>query len=199
MTASYAELRERQAGLQAEAAQLLAELADASVFADLGPVLPTGSFVSGLMCWPDLDVMVLARPDYSPRDVLDLLARFVDLRGVVGFDYRDERGPRCPTDEVRDERYHLPITMLRNGRAWRLDLSVWLHDAHANVTAWHERLRDTITEEQRAAVLRVKDVWHRLPSYPNQVGGKEVYDAVLDDGVRTPKQFGAWLAAREDR
>jgi hypothetical protein len=44
-------------------------------------------------------------------------------------------------------------------------------------------------------VLRIKDVWHRLPSYPDEVSGWEVYTAVLRDGVRTPEQFARWLAA----
>ena len=60
------------------------------------------------MCWPDLDLMVLVGADFSPHDVLGLLHRVVDLPGIVGFDYRDERGPRCSTGETRDERYHRP-------------------------------------------------------------------------------------------
>ena len=39
---------------------------------------------------------------------------------------------------------------------------MWLHDPHANVTAWHRNLRDTVTA------------------------------AVLHDGVRRPAQFAAW-------
>jgi hypothetical protein len=31
----------------------------------------------------------------------------------------------------------------------------------------------------RLAVLRIKDVWHRLPSYPDTVGGWDIYTAVL--------------------
>ena len=44
------------------------------------------------------------------------------------------------------------------------------------------------------AVLRLKDDWHRRPAYPHQVCGMQIYTAVLDDGVRTPDQFAAWLA-----
>jgi hypothetical protein len=71
---------------------------------------------------------------------------------------------------------------------------LWLHDLHENVTRWHEELRGRITAEQRRAVLRIKDDRHRRPSYPHTVGGLEIYAAVLDDGVRTPQQFAAWLA-----
>ena len=85
------------------------------------------------------------------------------------------------------------MTLQRETASWRIDLTVWLHDPHTNVTAWHEALRDRITNEQRSAVLRIKDVWHRLPSYPDQISGLEIYSAVLDGGVRTPGQFASWL------
>jgi hypothetical protein len=78
---------------------------------------------------------------------------------------------------------------------WRIDLSVWLRDLHGHVADWHVRLRDASTDQQRLAVLRIKDIWHRLPSYPDQVSGWEISTAVLGDGVRPPEQFAGWLAA----
>jgi hypothetical protein len=191
-----AELLGRQSALQAEARHLLAELDLAALVADIGPVLLAGSFVSGLMCWPEVDVMVLAGPDFAPQDVLRLLQRIVGLPGVTALDYHDERGPRCVTGQIRDERYHVTITVDRRDHPWQVDLALWLHDAHRNVTRWHEELRERITAEQRLAVLRIKGVWHRRPDYPHQVGGLDIYTAVLDDAVRTPEEFAAWLAGR---
>jgi hypothetical protein len=186
----------RQAELQAEGRRLLDELALERMLADVGPVRYTGSFVSGLMSWPDLDVMVLSHPEFTPSDVLALEARIITNPGVIGFDYRDERGARSPTGTPRDERYHLPTFVERGTRLWRLDLTVWLRDDHTNLTVWHEQLRDTITAEQRRAVLRIKDVWHRRPDYPDVVSGLEIYTAVLEHGVRTAQQFGVWWSAQ---
>jgi hypothetical protein len=191
--ASDEELLARQSALQAEARQVLAEL-DLPAQVAGKPLLLAGSFVSGLMCWPEVDVMVLAGPDFSPQDVLALLQRIVGLPGVTALEYHDERGPRCVTDQVRDERYHVGITVDRPACPWHIDLTLWLHDPHINVTRWHEDLRERITGEQRRAVLRIKDVWHRRPSYPERVGGLEIYTAVMDDAVRTPDEFAAWLA-----
>lgn len=193
--AADAELLARQSLLQAEARALLADLDLDSQLADIGPLLVTGSFVSGLMCWREIDIMVLVGGHFSPEDVLLLLKRvgerFTSLR------YSDERGPRCPTGQVRDERYHVILTVDRAGHTWQVDLSLWLHDLHQNVTRWHEELRDTITAEQRTAVLRIKDAWHSRPCYPDQVGGLDIYAAVVDHGVRSPRQFATWLAQRE--
>lgn len=172
---------------------MLAHLDLTAIVAGVGPMLLTGSYVSGLMCWPDLDIMVHVGAAFAPEDVLQLLQRIVDRPGVVGFDYRDERGQRSPTGTVRDERYHVPIALSRDSLTWRIDLTLWLNDPHANLTAWHENLRDTVTIEQRNAILRIKDVWYRLPSYPDQVGGMQIYTAVLDDGVRAPQEFATWL------
>ena len=73
LPASDEDLLARQAALQEEARQVLAELDLAALVADIGPLLLAGSFVSGLMCWRELDVMVLAGGDFSPQDVLWLL------------------------------------------------------------------------------------------------------------------------------
>jgi hypothetical protein len=190
------ELLARQSALQAEAREVLAELSLATLFADIGPLLVTGSFVSALMCWREIDVMVLAGGDFSPQDVLGLAQRIVGQAAVTSLEYHDERGPRCLTGQIRDERYHVPFTVERAGQSWRIDLTLWLHDAHLNVTRWHEELRERITAGERSAVLRIKDVWHRRPDYPDQVGGLDIYTAVINDGVHTPEQFAAWLADR---
>jgi len=182
------ELDARQAALQAEAGEVLASL---GCFLDgVGDPITTGSFVSGLMVWRDLDVMVLGGPQFSPSDVIALLGRAVDLPGVTGFSYLDERGERTPTGEQRDERYHIVLAL----GEWRIDLSIWLHDDHRNVTGWHQDLKKRLTGEQRRAILRIKDIWHRRPEYPDELSGLEIYTAVLEHGVRTPEQFAAHLA-----
>ena len=79
---------------------------------------------------------------------------------------------------------------------WRIDLSVWLHDLHTNVRDWHVALRDRITPEERLTVLRIKDIWWRLPTYPDEIGGGDIYEAVLEDGVRTVEAFDRWLLDR---
>lgn len=82
--ASDEELLVRQSALQAEAGEVLAGLDLAALVADLGPLLVTGSFVSGLMCWREVDVMVLVGSDFSPREVLGLLTRIVAQAGGHG-------------------------------------------------------------------------------------------------------------------
>ncbi|WP_052720284.1 MULTISPECIES: hypothetical protein [Actinoplanes] len=155
----------------------------------LGPVEPTGSFVSGLMVWRDLDVMMHGGPQYGPDDVVALLGRAVGIPGLTGFAYSDERGERSPTGKERDERHHITLTV----GEWRVDVSVWLHDDHAAAGAWHRELAGRLTEEERQAILAIKTLWHQRPEYPGEVSGFDIYTAVLEHGVRDAVEFGAWL------
>ena len=93
------DLLARQAALQEQ--EMLARLDLGALVAEVGPLLVTGSFVSGLMAWPEVDVMVLAGRDFSPQDVMGLMARVVTRPGVTGLGFRDERGARCVTDTGR--------------------------------------------------------------------------------------------------
>jgi hypothetical protein len=106
-SASDEELLARQSALQEEAGEVLAGLGLAALVADIGPLLVTGSFVSGLMCWP----------------------------GTARADHR-RTTPGCPEDQ---RRLAPPSVLYARGR------------------------------------------------------GLEIYTAILDDEVRTPQQFAAWL------
>ena len=53
-----------------------------------------------------------------------------------------------------------------------------------------------LTDEMRLAILWIKDVWHRLPTYPDEVSGTDIYTAVLEHGLRTPEQFATYLQER---
>ena len=83
--ASDEDLLARQSMLQDEAREVLAGLDLAALAAGTGPLEVTGSFASGLMCWRELDVMVLAGRDFSPPDVMSLLARIMRRTGVTSI------------------------------------------------------------------------------------------------------------------
>lgn len=191
------DLLQRATALQAEAREVLAELHLEHSMSVFAPPLFAGSFVSGLMTWRDLDIMLPGGPTLSPAEVLGGLAELVSTPGVVGFTYADERGSRSPTGETLDERYHVTASYVRPSGTWRLDLTFWLHDPHEHVTRWHEQLSGSLTDVQRVTILDIKDFWCRRAEYPDEVSGFEVYTAVLDHGVRSPQEFGTWLAERQ--
>ena len=82
------------------------------------------------------------------------------------------------------------------GDEWKIDVSLWSPESPPGPLAHAEELQRRLTDETRLAILWIKDAWHRSPSYPDRVGGTDVYEAVLEHGVRTPEQFGRYLLRR---
>jgi len=189
------ELLSRATELQAEGRQLLAELALPTVFPGFGSVEPVGSIVSGLMVWGDLDLMFSA-PSATPALVLAGMRRLVEDPRIVAMDYHDERADRRPTPAMTDERFYLVCKYAGPHRQWKIDITIWLHDVARPTRSYAESLLD-ITDAQRLDILRLKEIWHKLPAYPYEIGGLDIYTAVLEHGVRTPEQFTAYLGERK--
>ncbi|MEU4687972.1 hypothetical protein [Actinoplanes sp. NPDC023714] len=136
----------------------------------LGPLVATGSYVSGLMVSREIDVVM----DGGPADVVPLFARAVEIPGLTGFAY-DRAG-----DDIK-------VTLTVG--AWRVLLSL-RPDGGPDPAGWHRDLAARLTGEEREAILAIKRMWHERPEYP---GADAVCTAVLEDGVRTAVEFGVWL------
>ena len=191
-----AELLERQRSLQAEARQVLTDLALMSSLSQLGHAEHIGSSVSGLMVWRDLDVGARC-PQPSPDRVFQTLQPILTHSRVHEVLYREETGPRSPSGQSTDQRYYFVLRyMTVADQRWKIDISIWLTDAPRNQLGHLEDLARRLTDETRLAILWIKDVWHRLETYPDEVSGTDIYAAVLDHGVRTPEQFATYLLER---
>ena len=197
LDATYAaELLQRQRSLQAEARQVLTDLALMSALSRLGHAEHIGSSVSGLMVWRDLDVGARC-PQPSPDRVFQTLQPILTHSGVHEVLYREETGPRSPSGKPTDQRYYFVLRYMNGAdQRWKIDISIWLTDAPRNQLGHIEDLARRLTDETRLAILWIKDVWHRLETYPDEVSGTDIYSAVLDHGVRTPEQFAAYLLER---
>jgi hypothetical protein len=115
----------------------------------------------------------------------------------VGLHYANERGPYNPhADHASDRYYFVFYHQTAQGQTWKIDLSFFFSEQMLGALDHLDWLQRELTEETRLAILWIKDIWHRLPAYPYQVGGYEMYDAVLNAGVRTPDEFDAYLIAR---
>ncbi len=186
MGSSGEELLARQDALQAEARRFAKEHCVAGLLAPLGRVIPVGSAVTGLMVWRDLDYTVDAEGATATAvwdAVRPLLLR---CRRLV---YADETGDRVAETAPYERHYFV----FRIGD-WKLDISVWTNGAPAEVEGYQHQLAARIDDETRLAILRLKDAWHTRPEYPEVVGAFEIYEAVLEHGVRTPEELERYLA-----
>jgi hypothetical protein len=148
------------------------------------------------MVWRDIDFAVRCR-DLTPGRAWDALRPLLAQPRLMRLNYWNEAGERSPTGRADDQRdYFVVYVASAAGDEWKIDLSLWLSDAPRPHLAQLDDLRRRLTDETRLAILWIKDVWHRLPSYPEEVSGVDVYDAVLEHGVRTPDEFAVYLRQR---
>ena len=184
------ELLERQAALQAESREFAAEHRVERLLEPLGRVIPVGSAVTGLMVWRDLDYTVDA-PGAAASDVWDALRPLV--HACQRLAYADETGDLV-AEAAPFERHYFVFRLA----GWKLDISVWTNGSPEEVERYQQKLRE-LDFSTRLAILRIKDAWHTRPEYPEIVGGFEVYEAVLDHGVRTAEEFEAHLVRDRQR
>jgi hypothetical protein len=197
LDATYAaELLRRQEALQIEAQQVIAELNLMTLLSCAGKPEHIGSSVAGLMVWRDLDFNILC-PQPAPDLIFETMRPLMTHPRVTQLHYHNDTGSYAPPELQGDERYYFVVYYKSKvGHEWKIDLSFWLSEAPRNQLAYLEYLAQRLTDETKLAILWIKDVWSRLPTYPYQVGGTDIYDAVLEQGIRTPDQFRAYLLER---
>jgi hypothetical protein len=194
--ATYAaELLRRQDALQAEAEQTLAALDIVAMLEPAGPVVFNGSYVTGLMVWRDLDVSVTA-PDMTSRQAYETMLPLLTHPDIRLVRYLNQAGDRHPMGRPEDDRYFFASYVRVDGQEWKIDISFWVSRLTRAERLPPERVVRRLTDETRLAILWIKDIWHRRPDYMITVSSADIYDAVLDAGVRTPDEFESYLSSR---
>lgn len=196
LTSEYkSELLHRQDRLQAEAEFVLEDLKLIRLLSPLGSPVLLGSAALGLMVWPDIDVTI-ACPGLTIDQALETMHPVYIHPQIKRVRYRNEAGHFNPTGLELDDRYYFGVYYhASTGTEWKIDVSFWT-SVGEHPEPFHEVIVKQLTEETRLAILWIKDVWYRLPTYRNQVYSVDIYDAVLSQGVRTPDEFDEYLIER---
>jgi hypothetical protein len=196
LSAAEAEaLLRRQAALQAEATAILTDLDLIERLKVAGSVRQIGSSTLGLMVWRDIDLAVSSSRLTIERAVETMRSLFLHPQ-VRQVRYINEAGVFNPTGLAADERFYFQVYFdAQVGEEWKLDISFWLVEG-VRPEPVHEAVSRQLTPETRLAILWIKDVGRRLPSYRTSVSSADIYDAVLQHGIRTPVQFNSYLLAQ---
>ncbi len=196
MDAAYVEqLLRRQDALQAEASRVISELDLMTLLARGGRAEQVGSFVSGLMVWRDIDVGAVS-PGLGIDSAWDVMRPIIARPEIIRVSYANESGHLNTSGRPYDDRHYFVIHYETPAHDdWKIDITFWLTDGPREQRARALRLAG-LPYETRICILWLKDVWHRLPTYPYEVGGTDIYEAVLEHGVRTPDEFDAYLRQR---
>ncbi len=188
-------LLQHQDILQKEARTVVRELDLVRLLSAAGTVRIHGSSVLGLMTWCDIDVGV-SSPRLSVERAYGVMIPLLTHPRVKQVRYLNESGSFNPTGLPRDERYFFMVLYDSGAESdWKIDISFWLEEGIRSEPI-HDMVEQKLTPETRLAILRIKDVWWRQPSYRQEVSSIDIYDAVLQHGVRTLDEFDQYLVER---
>ncbi|MFL6117663.1 MAG: hypothetical protein ACJ786_40875 [Catenulispora sp.] len=215
-----ADLFRRERRLRAEAEAVLDDLDLTAALQAVGDPVRTGSSALGVMVKPDIDVTTACPAlDLATFDAVTQLATRltrhecvwqVTFRNDTGrwnaepgtypdglflqVRYRSAQPPEPPQQPEQQPPEHQSQPQPQpNPRDWNLDL--WFVDQpERQPDLRHLRtLLPRLTDETRAAILRIKEEWTPRPEYGRTINGTLIYQAVLDGGVRTLPDFAEWL------
>lgn len=194
-TAADRRRRAELLGLQAD--KVRRDLGIDEVLGSMGTVHLVGSAAHDLMVWPDLDLTVVC----DRLDVRSLYLAGADLvthSAVRKLTVRNDTGhwntdPEAYPDGVywgvdyREEASESGV----GGQAWNID--IWFVDEEdrqpdlQHVASIARRL----TDETRDAILAIKGELAGTAEYGTTIRSYDIYQAVLDRGVRTLEEFQA--------
>jgi hypothetical protein len=196
-TGAADELLRRQELLQREAGDVLVDLDLINLLAPAGEVTQVGSSAMSLMMQRDIDICVVC-------DALCVDAAFEAARPIVAhprvrkLTFLNETGVFKPAG-LKEGLYWGVHYEADSGAAWKLDIWFWLRTSTPGDVEYAAEMRQRLTPETRVAILWIKDDCWQRGVYGDTVRSMDVYDAVLNHGVRTPGAFERWLAAHREQ
>ena len=165
----------------------------------LGPLIsaagytPVGSYTMRTMVWRDLDFeRATDNPDW--REHWEWGQALAEVEGVYRLScidaYRDPHfmdfglywGVRASTS---------------SGIVWKLDLWTARQEEFASGLDQRARWMELLTDENRLAILAIKEATRMSGEYGKAFTSVHVYEAVLDQGIRNVDEFLAWWVGHE--
>lgn len=176
--------------LQQEARQLLESTPLLAYLEKLGEPIQTGSSVTGLMVYPDIDFSV-QNDTFAVADAISLtdsLFRDLKLSALKIADFK--------TEADQDAGYYIGFELPFNGKTWHIDATVSKVGPIITNPPELEGWIDNMTEEQRLAILTLKK---QLIDARRYVGARSqppytfrsihLYEGVIKAGAHTIQEL----------
>lgn len=183
----------QQNKLQKESQEVLKELKVIEYLEKVGVVRQIGSTTLGLMVWRDIDIQV-SSPALSISHAFEIMNPILSHPFVKHVRYFHQSG-LFKLDGLDERLFFMVFYESQTDEEWKLDISFWLADG-LRPEPIQDFIEQQLTTETRLIILRIKNVWYKLPNYRTKVFSTDIYDAVLKHGVRDVDGFDTYLVER---
>lgn len=180
------DLLARQDQLQAEAKSLLEHTAVLEFLGKLGNPIQTGSSVTGLMAYPDIDFSV-QNDDYNIQDAIALTNSLFERLGVTAFKIAD-----FSRDESEDAGYYVGLEIPYNGKTWHIDATISKVGPIVTNPPEMQNWIEAMTHDERVTILNLKKQLIDAKRYvgarsqpPYTFRSSHLYEGVLKGRART--------------
>jgi hypothetical protein len=180
------ELLEIQEQLQNEANELLSKTAVLSFLHKLGEPIQTGSSITGLMVYPDIDFSV-QNDNLNINDAIAITESLFKELGITALKIADFRH-----DENGDAGYYIGFELPFNGKTWHIDATVTKKDP---IGTNPPELAEWINNMGHADRLTILELKKQLIDSKRYVGARSqppytfrsahLYEAVLLGGAKS--------------
>lgn len=185
-------LLEYQNILQLEAQKVMDELKIISLLSTVGKPIQVGSSVYGLMVWRDIDITVVCSK-LDIKLVAEIASTIILQKGVREISFINDSNEHKADDSYPDGLYIGINYVSTKKEKWNFD--IWFVDEpDKQPDLQHlKSIPELFTPETRELILQIKSILIKRNEYKKTVRSNEIYTAVLNDGIRTLKQFEEWL------
>ena len=191
---------EKQAELQAEADVIVGALDLDTLLRPAGNPVRVGSSALGLMVRRDIDITVICqRLDPATRKTVAEIAAELMLDSRAGaLRYRNDSGFWNAEPQNYPDGLYLGLTYgTEKGEDWNFD--IWFIDEPDRQPDLRhlKTLLPRLTDEVRETILVIKaELATNAPKGGKPAPSALVYEAVLDNAVRTTAEFEKWMASK---
>lgn len=197
------DLLDNQRLLQKEADQVVELLQLDGLLSRIGRPVRVGSSAMGLMVRRDIDITVICKKlsSVTRAAFVQVGAKLMLMdRNVISVRFRNDTGAWNTDPASYPDGLYLGVSARTNeGTDWTLDIwAVDQPDRQPDLN--HLRtLLSHLDDDRRRTILLIKQALatEQPHTLEGRVPSAYVYDAVVDDGVGSVKQFMEWLATKK--
>jgi hypothetical protein len=177
-----------KSNLKAEAEKIIGELRLLNLLSLYGRTGVVGSVAYDLIVKLDIDIHLLVPEGTDLLSTVDsIYHQLLDheyVREVRISDYREDHAIKIGIDRYPE-----------NSGDWSID--IWVTDkAEETAFGYVDNLRKALRPEHREAILGIKEYYHKLGQLRDGMSVL-IYEAVIDNSVRTVEEFKRFLAGKE--
>lgn len=186
----------RAKSLQDEARRILEELDLLAVIGAISEPEVVGSVKNGLMIMPDIDIHAWVE-EPSLEVIGNLLSTFTKMPTIQMVHFNNYRELRRDFRKDRvnfPHAYYVGLRTVQPSGEWKIDM--WF-GKRGEVGDYDATELDTITDEQRLVVLRLKEMWKDGKEYREGVLSTDFYKAVMRHNVKDEEGFMEYLRTKE--